>query len=768
MKLQPLTQAIRFSLLLSGLAVCQAQAEDEIERIMVTGQKIDRTVQETAASVAVITADQIEDQNINDLYDALERTPNVSGHLRAGFNIRGIDAFNVSGGGNSYLASVYVDGAPMPYRVIQQGGFSTWDISQVEILRGPQSTLQGRNALAGAIVMQTQTPSYEWSGKARIGVGEYGKRELAAAIGGELVENQLAFRLSGEKNDFDGFVDNITQGTTSDFSNNETYRGTLLYQPENHEEFEARLSFAKYKTDIGVLITKSPVEDQYNNRITDFDEKTHSFTDTDLYSLNLSYDLTDELNLTSISTYSHAQYGYHWDGDMTPQPSSVLDDDRLDKTFSQELRLVFDYDDFSGVVGAYYSKLDVSDISGGQRVTRMQDLGIPQLLVTPAPHGLGLSQAQADAILALYQDFDPAKIGQDTKTYNTVTNLALFADAKYEINEQWDIFGGFRIDREKQENRGSTLYTINNADMLPDPSNPAFSPQISALISGLNAQMIAYATRASGVEPSVDSSFNAFLPKLGVSYHWSDDMTTSFTVQKGYRSGGVGTNIAQSKTFTYDPEYTWNYELALRSIWLEGQLVANANLFYVDWTDQQVNVQFSSNRYDSETLNAGSSTVKGFETELSYQIDDEISIYGGLGYAKSEFDEFIIKLPSGDRNLAGRSFADAPEWTANIGVNYQADSGFFANVNANYIDDSVALVDPYIHGSKEGDAGFDPINEAKTLINMRLGYQWDKVSIYLLGTNLLDEEYVQFADIGFDRQTLGAPRQFNFRIEAEF
>ena len=768
MKLRPLTQAIRFGLLMPALVLANAHSADDIERIMVTGQKIDRTVQETAASVAVITADQIEDQNINDLYDALERTPNVSGSLRAGFNIRGIDAFNVSGGGNSYLASVYVDGAPMPYRIIQQGGFSTWDISQVEILRGPQSTIQGRNALAGAVVMQTQTPSYEWSGKARVGYGEYGKRELAAAFGGELVENQLAFRMSAEKNDFDGFVDNIIQNTTSDFSNNETYRGTLLFQPENLEEFEAKLTFAKYKTDIGVLHSKYPIDDQYNNRISDFDEKTHSFTDTNLYSLNLSYDLTDELNLSSISTYSHAKYGYHWDGDMTPQPSSVLDDDRLDKTFSQELRLVFDYEDFSGVIGTYYSKLDVRDISNGQRVTRMQDLGIPQLLVAPAPHGLGLSQGQADAVLSLYQDFDPAKIGQDTKIYNTVTNLALFADAKYEINDKWDLFGGFRIDREKQENQGSTLYTIDNANMMPDPSNPAFSPQIAALVGGLNAQLLAYAENASGVEPSVDSSFNAFLPKLGVSYHWADDMTTSFTVQKGYRSGGVGTNIAKSKTFTYDPEYTWNYELSFRSTWLEDKLIANANLFYVDWTDQQVNVQFSSNRYDSETLNAGSSTVKGFELELSYQVDDEINLYGGLGYSKSEFEDFTITLPTGDRNLAGRSFADAPEWTANIGVNYQADNGIFANINANYIDDSVALVDPYIHGKKEGDDEFDPNNEARTLVNMRLGYQWDTFSVYLIGSNLLDEEYVQFADIGFNRQTLGAPRQFSLRLEAAF
>ena len=199
MKTSYLTQAIRTGLLLTSTFALSAFAQEDIsgvEKIVVTGQKIDRSLQETAASVAVFTEKNLEQQNITNFGEILAHAPNVNFDDYS-FSIRGIDAFNVSGGGNSYLASVYVDGAALAYRMIQSGGFSTWDVSQVEILRGPQSTLQGRNALAGAVVMSTKDPSYESDMKVRIGFGDYGRKDAAIALGGELVDNQVAFRFSG-------------------------------------------------------------------------------------------------------------------------------------------------------------------------------------------------------------------------------------------------------------------------------------------------------------------------------------------------------------------------------------------------------------------------------------------------------------------------------------------------------------------------------------------------------------------------------------------
>ncbi len=224
---------ITLAILFSSSAIAEDSNKDKslegIEKIVVTGHKIDRSLQETPTSVAVVTAKQIEEQQLYDFYDVIESTVNVTGDFGADFAIRGINSFNVSGGGNSFLTSVYLDGAPLPEKLISQGGFSTWDASQVEFLRGPQSTLQGRNALAGAVVVNTYEPTYEWQGKGRLIIGENGQQEAAIAFGGTLVEDQVAFSFSGETRDFDGFNENTTRNEHSDFYNNEFYLLKVLF-----------------------------------------------------------------------------------------------------------------------------------------------------------------------------------------------------------------------------------------------------------------------------------------------------------------------------------------------------------------------------------------------------------------------------------------------------------------------------------------------------------------------------------------------------------
>lgn len=177
-----------------------AVAGEDSDAIIVTGQKTNRTLQETPASVKVVTAETISNQNLLNIYDILERTPNlvVEGN-RTSFSIRGIDAFNVSGAGDGALASVYVDGAVMPRTALTAGPLDLYDIAQVEVFRGPQSTVQGRNALAGAVIIRTTDPTYDWTGKARLLLTDKdGQRRASAAIGGPLIADQLAFRLAGE------------------------------------------------------------------------------------------------------------------------------------------------------------------------------------------------------------------------------------------------------------------------------------------------------------------------------------------------------------------------------------------------------------------------------------------------------------------------------------------------------------------------------------------------------------------------------------------
>lgn len=763
--------ACAISLTFSGLAFSnQAYADDikKIEKIMVKGQKIDRTLQDTPASVVVLTSQTIENENLNDFFDVLARTPNASGTDGSGFNIRGIDAFGVTDGGSGGLASVYVDGAPVPFRMMQQGAFSTWDIGQVEILRGPQSTLQGRNSLAGAVVMKTRDAVQEYDFKARVGMGEYGTKEAAVAFGGGLIEDELAFRVSAEKRDFDGYNTNVGTGKESDHDNNEFYRAKLRYTPSALPEFEAQLSFMHSENDKGVpwVAEQSgdaafPINNIYDDRYVYLDSPTFETTDTDLYILNIDYDISDEWSFTSITTYSDAQYGYEWDGDASLlQPQSVLTDTRTDETSTQELRFTYEGEKLTGLIGFYYSDLDVFDKSGGERGITFEQLGVRTLLTAPAEFGgLGLPDVLADQVLQFYAGADPVFIGQSSDFTQKVKTKALFADFTYEINDAWDIFAGLRYDKEEQSN--GTLADIYITDetqsALPNPSSFAADPLLAQLIAGINQQLYAMADGASGDEPVEDASFSAWLPKLGLTYRFNDDVSSSFTIQKGYRSGGVGTNIAQATAFTFDPEYTWNYEFALRSVWLDDSLVVNTNVFYLDWTDQQVSVHLSGNQYDRETRNVGESHVQGIETEISYELSPTMNVYGGIGYSKTEFDEFSASFNGEEQNYNGFSFAGAPEWTALFGFDYANDNGFIANINASYTGSSQRLA-----------TSLDPRNDAYWLVNSRVGYEWSNYGVYALVDNLLDEEYIALAPAGFGNQTLGDPRTASVRFEAKF
>lgn len=678
----------------------------------------------------------------------------------------------MSGSGTSALASVYIDAAALPERIIRNG-FSTWDASQIEILRGPQSTLQGRNSLAGAIVMTTAAPSHEWNGKYRVQVGENGEQEAAIAFGGGLIENQLAFRFSAEKEDFDGYNYNITRKEDADFKNDELYRLKLLYTPNAIPNLSAQLSFTRATTEQGTGSVNVPTSgDPFKQRfVTNNAPQTSNF-DTDITTLEINYPLNDIWSLTSVSTYSDVTTGWdNFDSDNGPEDGGTRFNNESIKTFSQEFRLTLEGDRLSGLIGAYYFDQDFSGKYGGKNSVSLASLGLTSSTLMSR---FGLDQATADFTINQYADFDPAKIDTQNSGEEEIKSSALFADFTYEINEQWNIFAGFRWDREKQDNASDSNISAENLAALPGASN--YPAPLNNLIGGINAQLLSFVADASNVAPVTDASFNEFIPKLGFSYMWNDDLTTSFTYQKGYRSGGVGVNTAKSTPYQFGSESTSNYEFSFRSFWLDGDLMFNANAFYIDWKDQQVDVQLSENSFDTETKNAGSSTVKGFELEAFYQLSEELELSASLGRAKTEFTDFIITIPTNSEptvfDLTGRSFANSPEFTANLAATYSGDNGIFANISMNYADSSNADTNPYSRGLQAGDDNFDLQNDSRTLVNMKMGYEWESVGLYLIGKNVLDKEYISGAAFGTGRrvvkQNLGAPRQFSVSLQGVF
>ena len=174
-----------------------------------------------------------------------------------------------------------------------------------------------------------------------------------------------------------------------------------------------------------------------------------------------------------------------------------------------------------------------------------------------------------------------------------------------------------------------------------------------------------------------------------------------------------------------------------------------------------------------QTQNAGESEVKGIETEVVYYPSNQLRVTAGLGYSKSEFIDYSYVLPkTGEEvDLSGRSFADAPTVTANFSVDYDFDSGVYANINANYQDASKAYLDPV---SIVGEDGGDPENDARMLVNAQMGYDFGNYQVRLDVRNLLDEEYISvYSDAAVENgkngiHIIGRSRQVSLSIQAAF
>lgn len=748
---------------LGALLACAApafgqEAARERDVVVVTGEKTSRPLQETASSARIVSRNGIDDHGFDDIADIYRFTPNVIALDRsAAFAIRGIDVFGVSGGGNSFLASVTVDGAVMPQQGVAGGPLDLWDIDRVEILRGPQSTLQGRNALAGSVMIRSRDPDYDWSARGRASFTEYGGESLAFAAGGPLARGQAAFRVAAKSGRFDGFSRNPLTGQGNDFDRRDSVRGKLLVEPRALPGLRilGTLSWDEH-------VTGSPVT--YAGRTgtardIPFDTRTFEEVTTHIATLELEQRLSDAWRLTSVSSYNEVEYAHEIDADYSSAPLSVLVAAQTAQTFTQELRANFDTARANGVIGAYYYSWDEAQTYGGRSRLSFASLGVPQLLTAPPPVGLGLPQSLANAMLALYAPADPVLLDTTADDPDRTKSFALFADTRIALTDRLSLLAGGRLDHERQKASFTSSVAIANAGSLPSPTNPLFDPATAALVAGLNARLFAMAQQASGIAPETEAEFTAFLPKIGASWDWTQTLSTSVTIQRAFRTGGLGANVARSSAYAFDPEHAWNYELALRSQWLDGQLTVNANAFYLDWSDQQIQIQLSGNRYDTEIRNAGASHVYGFEAELAYAPVRTIEIFAGLGYARTRFDEFLEDINGVVTDLSGRPFPGAPRWTAVAGGIWRGPSGLFLSADGSYAGAAKAVVNPATFGR-------DPQIDARLLVNVTAGYETRAFGLHVFAENLLGDHYVASPDLGDGANILGRGRVIGLRLDA--
>ncbi|GGZ39104.1 TonB-dependent receptor [Asticcacaulis endophyticus] len=724
---------------------------DAVTEVVVTGEKTRRSLQNTQSSVAVTTTKKIQDENIQNFYDVVQRTANMSEtYGPTGFTIRGISNLNVSGGGAGSLATIYVDGAALPERAVYSGPLEMWDVGQIEIFRGPQSTLQGKNALAGAVIIRSKDPTFNYEYKMQALVSDQGDRNISAAVGGPLIEDQVAFRLSADNRHSDGYIYNTTRHTQENPVKNLNLRGKLLFRPKAVDGLEVIATYAHNKFDSGYLFTyaRTDVPDYYDNRINTSNYPNTNTTKTDIFTVEASYEISDRLTLSGVVSHNKFDTTMSYDQDSTEQDISYGTQAQLAKTWSQEARLNYRSERFTGLLGLYHSKRDSdADMTSLTNVTTPVPTIIGGLMLS------GLDQGTATFIANLYAQALPViPVDVTSQSPETVENTAVFADGSWHISPKLSVLGGLRYDREEY-GVGTTQVAIF-AGTLPNPAN--YPAEIQPAISGINALVIGQVSGANSDTALQTRTFEAWLPKLGVKYDFTDAMSLSFIAQRGYRSGGSVINQARSTVVAYDPEYTTNYEFSWRSAWLDNSLTVNANTYYIDWTDQQVNVNMGLNEFDYETKNAGKSHLYGFEVEVAQRLTSNFDWYGSVGYSKTEFDEFSVDQGSLVTDFSGKEFMYAPRWTVSAGGTWRGDNGLFANLNASYRAENYQGVDN------------DLKVKARTLINTKLGYDAGAWAAYIYANNLLDEKYSQYDRPDDGISLLGAPRTVGIILEANF
>jgi len=667
-----------------------AQSDVQLETITVTGELQERDLQESQTSAAIITGEELDVSTDAELYDVIDRTPNVSKSFgEKGFAIRGIDQRGV-GAGSGLLLNVTVDGATLPSnQATFFGPYSTWDLQQVEVLRGPQSTQQGRNALAGAINIRSQDPTFEPETKLRFDVGQLDSTRAALAFNAPLVEDRIALRIAGEQYSSDGWVANPTRDEDNyDARQLKMLRSKLLVQPT--EALRALFTYSITDNSGGEDYVQAALFPE--QRINPSDARSEEGSLHRISNLRLDYTFNSNWSLRSETSYYDQDYVRREDTDFSAQPGNLINRNATDTSLSQEFRLRYQGNRLRGTMGVYFTDIDSEDDTVAT---------VPgTLLSLPA-------STRVDVI------FD-----NDTNTQN----IATFAEFDYQLTTRWTLTAGGRYDTVDRTQRTIIPPVVD----IPQP------PPVTT-----------------------DNTFNAFLPKLGIKYDWNADLSTGFTVQRGYRAGGSQRNLFTGQLNDFDPEYTWNYEFALRSSWLDKRLTANANLFFTQWTEQQVNsLGDTGNPNDINVVNAGESELYGFELETRALLTESLDVFAGLGYVHTEFTDFV----DGGENFAGNEFPNAPQLSASLGGSYYFDSGWAVHLNGSFTDESF---------SDTQNTEFTKADDY-WLVNARLGYEAEGWSVYLYARNALDEDYrTQITNDGTLYRT-GEPRVVGVQLNAWF
>jgi iron complex outermembrane receptor protein len=787
-------------LLVVGLAMClasnsgQAQTSSSVsneglQEVLVTAEKRTESLQSVPMSVSVLTASQLSELKLDTPSDLTTYFPNlqvndVNGAASPLFSLRGVSMFDFSLNQSSPIGS-YVDEVYKGNVVLF--GVEMYDLERIEVLRGPQGTLYGKNTTGGAINFITAKPGFDTEAEITLGVGNYNRKEAEGTFQAALVPDRLAVRVAFTYTKADGFIENIYPGAP-DLQGIDQYglRLSLLYRASDNLDFTLRYSKSEqdpqnYGIIAGNIATAPPygpgiggtgyfrtLNGMENGTPLTLYQIDQGYTprrsqDNQAVALTANWRIAQTLSLTSITSWDD---GSLYVPDITDgAPVSVVRDLVTGDTrqFTQDLRVTSSTGGpFDFIVGAYYQHQVMHDTNEapffnfldvtGDGVFNYQDCAAASF----APPGFGVGYASGAVInpaCRYYNSFD-----------QIMRSWSVYADGSYQIAPRVKLRAGVRYndDRGTQDNalnqlRGTDEVPIANLGFFSLQPGGYYAPTL-VLPGSPNYDTLTNETRRQ------DLHNTAWTGHAGIDVTPTNDTLLYLSYSRGYRSAAFNAQFlfAPSDFNTVEPETLDSIELGFKTAWLENRLQLNGAVFHYQYRNQQIiNTQPDG---EEPLVNLPKSKIDGGELELVTRPSRSLTVRAGLGVLDAKVQEGVIE----GVDIAGHTLPTAPTFSGTLSADWDAWTL------------GPAILTLHVDGSYASKQYFEVINLDRIaqggygLLNARVAIHGldNKWTVAVWGSNLTDKAYftneANLEALGFDYRHIGAPLMYGLTASYRF
>ncbi|QDC37780.1 TonB-dependent receptor [Sphingobium fuliginis] len=619
-----------------------------VGEIVVTAQKRSESLQKVPLAVTAVTGADLERRGIRDVQGIVSSIPNLNLGVNLGaakVALRGVGLENQSAAAEGSIA-FHTDGVFMSRPIAALASF--YDVQQVEVLRGPQGTLYGRNATGGSINITTRKPTEQLSGYLNVTGGNYARASVEGAVSGAIIPDMLAVRVAFQSQNRDGFGKNVITGNDVDNLNTRAIRGSVLFTPSDRLTIDLKGDYFQERDRAGAF--HSPGGAGFSapgvpiirygqaqggilpTRLRDVSAEDDPQNRVKFWGVQgkISYALGDGIDLSALTAYRFTSNYGRTDLDGTNLPLVKQFRTEEARQFSEELQLSGKSDRLSWLIGLFYFHENTKGITADPLNPARTLFFGPDILTTGFLAG-GTLKTEA---------------------------IAAFGQASYEVVDKLRLTLGARYSSEKKTDHDDMAFDI-------------FTPYDGS-----------FATPQATLDRS--KRFKSFTPRIALDYQATPDVLFYGSWSRGFKSG---TYSLGAGTPPVDPETVSAFEAGMKSQLLDRRLRLNLAGFYYDYKNLQVGKVVGTTSATLQLENAATATIYGIEAEFEARIGPRFQIDGNAAWLHARFDSYVSADPArpfGDGatfdngipafNLKGKRLSQSPDFAVLVGAQYQMPS----------------------------------------------------------------------------------------------